>query len=416
MQAITNASAVNILRNTLNFVDARLTDHGMRVSYMVFRMLRRHGRYSAGELRDMALLAMLHDIGAYKTEEIDEMMRFETEDVWDHAIWGYLFLTYFSPLSALAPAILYHHAAPAAMPELSPLHRDLAQFINIADRADVFDQQLPDGRARFLAHTHAGRDTRYRGDVIDLFYTANPRSPTVGEIAADTEYWRVMHDTHYSAEALDAYLRLDVLSIDFRSPNTATHTITTSVCSRELAAYMSLPPEETSMISTGAMIHDLGKTGIPVEILEFPGKLSPKAMDIMKRHVDMTEQILRDNIDDALLHIAIRHHEKLDGSGYPRGLRGNALTLPDRIVAVSDIVSALYEVRSYKQPYPKGRILGIIGAMAGQGLIDRKVVRVITAHFDEISAKIDAVRDPILEQYELLQQSFIALQSRLNPQ
>ena len=70
------------------------------------------------------------------------------------------------------------------------------------------------------------------------------------------------------------------------------------------------------------MLHDLGKIGIPSEILEFPGKLSPQAMNVMRTHVDLTEIILGDSVTRKVKDIALRHHEKLDGSGYPRGLKG----------------------------------------------------------------------------------------------
>lgn len=415
MQSLSSANVVSILQRTLGHVDARLAGHGQQVAYRVYRMLRMHGGFSDAMLRDMCLIALLHDIGAYRTEEIDQMLRFDTEDVWDHALWGYLFLEHFSPLPALAPAILYHHADIALLDEQPPEVQLLAQCIRIADRADIFALQEEGMASELFPSLAQVRGTHYRGDIIDLFEAANPLPLDPAEIKADAAYQHLMQAVPYTADEVEAYLRMNVLSIDFRSPNTVTHTITTSACSRTLARHLQVPPDAAQAISIGASLHDLGKTGIPLEILEFPGKLSPQAMRIMKTHVEMTEDILTNNVPPDILDIAIRHHEKLDGSGYPHQLTAKDLTPSDRIVAVADIVSALYEVRSYKGAFSKERILTITGKMAEEGLIDADIVRVMTRNFDEVVSCIDGARDPIMEHYDTLQQEFIALQSRLDP-
>lgn len=93
-------------------------------------------------------------------------------------------------------------------------------------------------------------------------------------------------------------------------------------------------------------MHDVGKIGIPLSILEKPGKLDDEEMKVMRTHVELTEDILEGCIEPVLLQAAARHHEKLDGSGYPRGLHAAELSMPDRIIAVADIVSALVYTRA----------------------------------------------------------------------
>ena len=86
-----NKDLINIARRAFNLVDPRLIGHGARVSYLVFQMLKEDGTYTPSEMRNLLILAALHDIGAYKTEEIDRMVEFETKEVWNHSIYGYLF-------------------------------------------------------------------------------------------------------------------------------------------------------------------------------------------------------------------------------------------------------------------------------------------------------------------------------------
>ena len=125
--------------------------------------------------------------------------------------------------------------------------------------------------------------------------------------------------------------------IDFRSSHTVTHTITTTVISEELAVRMLDSGNDIRDVICAAMLHDLGKIGIPVEILEFPGKLSPPGHAGHEDPVDLTGQILGTNVSARCEGYRLRHHEKLDGSGYPRGLSAVSLDMPQRIVAVADI-------------------------------------------------------------------------------
>lgn len=202
-------------------------------------------------------------------------------------------------------------------------------------------------------------------------------------------------------------------AIDFRSPHTVTHRITTTVISSELARIFTGSGPEVNDIICGAMLHDLGKIGIPSEILEFPGKLSPQAMNVMRTHVDLTEIILGDSVTRKVKDIALRHHEKLDGSGYPRGLKGCDLTVPQRIVAIADIVSALTGTRSYKDSFPKEKTCSILNDMAERGLIDSVIVERIVENYDVIMGAVREKATPILEIYQEMQTGYLELLKQL---
>lgn len=144
--AVINSSNITeLIQRTLNYVDPRLVHHGSRVAHLVYRMMEVDGGFPAEEQQDIYFLALLHDIGAYKTEEINEMVSFEAHDIWEHSIYGYLFLSYFSPLSRYAEAILFHHVAANALGQLDPHIARISQFINLADRVDIFGyiSQMP---------------------------------------------------------------------------------------------------------------------------------------------------------------------------------------------------------------------------------------------------------------------------------
>ena len=106
MKVIKHKHVIPIIRNTLNALDARLVDHGYRVAFLMEQTLCHAGLFKGKELRDIVMTCFLHDIGAYKTEEIEQLIQFETWDIYQHSVYGYLFLKNLSPLGPYADIIL----------------------------------------------------------------------------------------------------------------------------------------------------------------------------------------------------------------------------------------------------------------------------------------------------------------------
>ncbi|MFT4106177.1 MAG: HD domain-containing protein [Lacrimispora sp.] len=409
---LNNKSIIGIMRRFCSNIEPRLTEHGSRVAYIVFRMLHKAGFCSAMDLRDLCLLAHIHDIGAYKTEEISRMLQFETQNVWGHCSYGYLFIRYFSPLKKLAPAILFHHSAWNSLEgqaELTSSIKDTAQIIHIADRIDVSmsveGKSWKDTRDSLIK----GRGTAYAPHLVDLAVKLDLTQPIEEEQRVDPDYFDFLTSIPLSTEETTDYLKMLVFLIDFRSSYTATHTITTTSISYELGLLLDLPESQINQILCGSLLHDLGKIAIPMEILEFPGKLSSQAMSIMMTHVDLTEEIFGGAIDETIQRISLRHHEKLDGSGYPRGLTARELTVMERLVAIADIISALTGKRSYKDSFPKEKITTILTNMKNASLLDSSIVDLTIENLDMI---LDATADrckPILDVYARLNEEYESL-------
>ena len=121
-----------------------------------------------------------------------------------------------------------------------------------------------------------------------------------------------------------------------------------------------------------------------MHILEKKGPLTTEERNIMKRHASATYEILTELGFDHIALIASSHHEKLDGSGYPRGLKGDEIPYYSRILAVADILSALIGERSYKGPMPKSQVTAILGVMADRNQLDSIVTSVALEHYDQL--------------------------------
>ena len=147
---------------------------------------------------------------------------------------------------------------------------------------------------------------------------------------------------------------------EYRDEDTGNHVIRMARYSRLIAVTLGRPPEECDLIEHAAPMHDIGKIGIPDNILLKPGKLTPQEMDIMQGHATIGYKILHDSPSCYLQTgaiIAQSHHEYFNGKGYPQGLKGQEIPLAARIVAVADVFDALVSKRPYKSSWPMQRAL-----------------------------------------------------------
>lgn len=156
---------------------------------------------------------------------------------------------------------------------------------------------------------------------------------------------------------------------EFKDNETGNHVLRMSHYARLIAIAHGLGEESANTIFNTAPMHDIGKIGIPDAILLKPGKLDAEEWKVMHRHPIMGAEIIGKH-DNGLLEtariIALTHHEKWDGSGYPQGLKGQAIPLEGRIVAIADVFDALVSVRPYKQAFPVEDSLRIMEDACGK--------------------------------------------------
>jgi putative two-component system response regulator len=175
---------------------------------------------------------------------------------------------------------------------------------------------------------------------------------------------------------------------EHRDPETHEHIIRMSNYSRLIAQRMGLPEDECELMLSASPLHDIGKIGTPDHILLKPGKLTPEEFEIMRQHTVIGEKILSNSASPILqagAQIAISHHEKFDGSGYPNKLKGKAIPLYGRIVAVADVFDALTSERPYKKAWDLERANSLIVESKG-GHFDPDVVDAFFDVYDEVLA------------------------------
>jgi HD-GYP domain-containing protein (c-di-GMP phosphodiesterase class II) len=159
--------------------------------------------------------------------------------------------------------------------------------------------------------------------------------------------------------AVETTIQVLVMAVEMKDPYTAGHQRRMTKLARTMATEMGLPPEKIEGLRMAGVIHDIGKITLPTEILSKPMKLSAIELSLIREHVRLGYDILKDVESPwPLAEIVLQHHERMDGSGYPRGLKGEEILIEARILAVADVVEAMASHRPYRPA------LGIDAALA----------------------------------------------------
>uniref|UniRef100_A0A7C3RM04 HD domain-containing protein n=1 Tax=Dictyoglomus thermophilum TaxID=14 RepID=A0A7C3RM04_DICTH len=187
--------------------------------------------------------------------------------------------------------------------------------------------------------------------IISIF----EEKKAVAYIVDVTEQKHLQKELKNSVSKLERYSQqiIKTLSsiIEHKDPYTANHQRRVAELSKRIAQEMGFSKEKINAIYIGALLHDIGKIAIPTEILNKPGKLTPIEFEIVKTHPFKGYDILK-NIDfpPEVLDIVYHHHERLDGTGYPDGLKNGDISLEVGIISVSDVVDAMSSHRPYRPP------------------------------------------------------------------
>jgi putative two-component system response regulator len=171
-----------------------------------------------------------------------------------------------------------------------------------------------------------------------------------------------------------ASTRLEIIrrlgrAAEFKDNETGLHIIRMSHYSRLLAQAATMPHDQVELIYQAAAMHDIGKIGIPDRLLEKNGPLDADEWAIMRRHPEIGARIIgiHDNPLLRMAHaVALTHHEKWAGNGYPMGLKGTDIPLEGRIVAIADVFDALTSVRPYKKAWPMDKAIALLESERGQ--------------------------------------------------
>lgn len=190
----------------------------------------------------------------------------------------------------------------------------------------------------------------------------------------------------------EALLRL-ARAAEYRDDETGLHIVRMGYLSQRLAVRLGEHPVFAELLRKAAPMHDIGKIGVPEAVLAKPDGLTPQERALLNQHPQIGADILgrsRIPLFQLAAEVALMHHERFDGSGYPNALRGEAIATSARIVAVVDFFDALTTACRHREAYPDAIALEMLAAERGKGF-DPRVVDCFLAHADELVALRDRI-------------------------
>ncbi len=189
---------------------------------------------------------------------------------------------------------------------------------------------------------------------------------------------------HENRELFKGSIKTLAAAIDAKDPYTRGHSERVTEYSLTIARELGLSQEELDNLENAALLHDIGKIGIKDEILQKPGELTDKEFEIMKLHPEFGAKII-EQIPKLKPSIAgVRyHHERLDGSGYPMGLKGNEIPLQARIIAVADAFDAMTTERPYQKPFTPKAAIERLKFLTNEGKFDKRVVNALIKAYNK---------------------------------
>ena len=214
-----------------------------------------------------------------------------------------------------------------------------------------FDPHLVDLFSQHAAEILAGLD------VEDVWQAVVDEAPDPGPLLSDAEFERAL-------EAVADF-------VDVKSPYTAGHSRGVAVLAAAAASDLGLPAADIALLRRAALVHDLGRMGVSNLVWDKRGALTPAEWERVRLHPYLTERMLsRPAALHALAEIAGRHHERLDGSGYPRGLAGGAISRLARVLAAADVYHAMLEPRPHRAALPADQAAAALRQEARSGRLD----------------------------------------------
>ncbi len=250
-----------------------------------------------------------------------------------------------------------HIPSYSGYPEAELIGEQVLHFVHPDDR-EMVREMARKMLAGELTTPYEYRMVNKNNQVRWLMETVTPisykgRSAVLGNTMDTTEHKKAEEELQLTLErlrkAVGTTIQVMVSAVERRDPYTAGHQIRSANIARAIATEMGLPQEKIDGIRIAGSIHDIGKLSIPAEILSKPTKLTDLEYSLIKEHSRSGYEILKDVESPwPLAEIVYQHHERMDGSGYPRNLKGEEIIMEARIMAVADVVEAMASHRPYR--------------------------------------------------------------------
>lgn len=386
-------SIIQIACEMLKYINKQILFHNERTAFIALNIARHMGLGKEYSLQNLVILSLFHTIGFFRDDTFfsysasEDKIDYFTKDhfIESKYVFSCYYLEFMTPLKQDALALENF---------FQPYNKDMEKYIYqekiksilyFSARISDYIYRNPD--SPLPEDLNSLEPGQFNPLVVQSFQQINHNNSIINQIKTKTHLnflYNYVSKITLSDKDKNCYLKLVTYLLDFKSTSTMTHSINTSCYALALGMRFNLSQDDISQLFISSMLHDIGKICTPQKILEAPGKLSPEEMGIMRYHVNHSKKILTDLVPENILEDVYRHHEKLNGNGYPNHLTEAELSLIQRIITIADITSALSDSRSYKGEFSVEETFTIMQKMTDNGELDKNIISVLFNQYDSI--------------------------------
>ena len=311
--------------------------------------------------------------------------------------------------------VLYHHMDYSAMESIEFRYKFELEALKMAEMIDIWNKAFGDTFDCGMIEKYSG--TKFDPDVVDLVKRICDEDNLLGKLRDKSykeELDRYLDYALLSDEEKDQYLKMLMYFTGLRNENMVAETIATISMCRELGKKLDLNEHEKNEIYYAALLHDIGMLAIPEKLVAAPRNLADEEKNLIKTHVEIMRQMLDGKILQSVINIACTHHERFDGSGYPKGLKAHFMTSNDAILQISEYVVNAMEEKPYRPAYTREEIEAEITNGMLDGRYEPNVANTLLKHFDDILELAQDKADIALVTYQKLLRNYKQVYSSLS--
>ncbi|MBF0118831.1 MAG: HD domain-containing protein [Desulfobacterales bacterium] len=402
---------VNGLSLAIDLVSPILMDHHHRVAFIAMQIGKEIG-FNNKMINDLILAGMLHDSGALSLDESLDEFYYDFTNPHIHSEIGYQLIREYEPLIDAANIIRYHHVpwqngqGVCFKDQNVPISSHILHIAErvgglIDDHEEILSQQ-----DMFCTLIKKNCEQIFAPELVKAFLSLSKRESFWFDLISP-QITKHLYNFYYDQEltlkdkSIFEIAGMFYQIIDFRSRFTTFHSTGVAISAEILASLMGFDSDTCIKIKIAGWLHDLGKLSVPKEILEKPGKLSNFEFNIIKSHPYHTYHILNGikGLGEIVFWAAF-HHERPSGLGYPFRIKENEISIPSRIIAVTDVFTALTEDRPYRRGLPPETTLSILKNMKDEKALDGDCINILEKNYDAIDINRRKVQKEVAEKYQ----------------
>lgn len=390
---------ITALSKALDLTSSGILTHHQQVTLASMEMAKALG-LSAKEKEILFYSAIIHDVGVSTSKEKASIMEFDYGTP-QHAVAGAKRLINSPILAPYSETVSHHHDRWDGDTPSGLKGEDIPLSSRIIHLTDRFAVLIRKGRfvigqdGEILERIEQSTGSEFQPMLVDCLKGLVLKESLLLDMTTDfmpklLDYIAPAWNIEVDMDGLLDIARIFADVIDQKSSYTRKHSQNVTDVAKRLAGKAGFSLREVKMMEIAGLLHDLGKLSVPDEVLDKHGRLSKEEFNIIRGHTYFTYHIL--HMVDELKTVsewAAFHHEKLNGNGYPFHLSSEGIPLGSRIMAVSDVFSALSEDRPYRKALTNEGMLSEMKMMVDKGALDGNVVDLLRENIEEITSLIN---------------------------